>query len=150
MGLRSKHICDFIKKQSMETSFFFLLDNCVSPSQLVATGVWLLKDCRCLFDWSAVISAAQKQGRPHCGTDTQPLPRLFQLESKKKKEEEEETKTNRVQNSGEVYYEAGYDCAQLTFDRSSIVHTPIVQSLFPVFGCHGTKTSDGQELAKLF
>ena len=150
MGLRSKHICDFIKKQSMETSFFFLLDNCVSPSQLVATGVWLLKDCRCLFDWSAVISAAQKQGRPHCGTDTQPLPRLFQLESKKEKKEEVETKTNRVQNSGEVYYEAGYDCAQLTFDRSSIVHTPIVQSLLPVFGCHGTKTSDGQELAKLF
>ena len=97
-----------------------------------------------------IISAAQKQGRPHCGTDTQPLPRLFQLESKKKKEEEDETKTNRAQNSGEVYYEAGYDCAQLTFDRSSIVHTPIVQSLFPVFGCHGTKTSDGQELAKLF
>ena len=134
MGLRSKHISDFIKKQSMGTSFFFCLKIGSHPLSLFPVrGVWLSKDCRCLFDW-AVISAAQKQGRPHCGTDTQPLPRLFQVESKKK---ENSTKANGNQNSGElgsVSTQAGNNCGQSKFDRSSILHGGIVRSLLSVFG----------------
>ena len=106
----------------------------LSHFEVNTTEVWLLKDCRCRVPW-IVISAAQKQGRPHCGTDTQSLPRLFQSESKRK--EEGENHQNQVENSAEavlVSTQAGYDCGQLSFDRSSILHTRPVRSLFPVFG----------------
>ena len=101
--------------------------------------VWLLKDCRCLFH-RTVTSAAQKQGRPHCGTDRQTLPRLFQSESTAKRERSGRERPNfkRVYIG---FHTTGRKCGQLTFDRSSILphHTRIVRSLFPVFGRRRSK-----------
>ena len=80
------HISELIRMQSVGASFCFCLKN--HPKHYFHTLGW-----RGLSRWRIspvpialwiLLSAAQKQGRPHSGTETQLLPRLLQLENKKK------------------------------------------------------------------
>ena len=126
------HISELIRMQFVGASFCFCLKN--HPRHYFHTLGW-----RGFSRWRIspvpialwiLLSAAQKQGRPHSGTETQILPRLLQLENEKKSKW---TGFNIQERSVSVH--SRNNSAPLTFDRSSILRSRIVRSLFPALGC---------------